>query len=80
VPFYGSDGAAIGLRVTGIATESVFATMGLHPGDAIVGLDGDRLTDPGALERRWRTGWRPAEVAVVPADRPLALPDRRRLR
>lgn len=80
VPWRGPDGDVAGLRVTGMSPDSPFARTGLRVGDAILGLDDQRLTEPGEVVRRWRTGWRPSVALVRSTDGEGAGPTRLALR
>lgn len=80
VTWLGPDGRASGLRVTGLSPDSPFARTGLRVGDAILGFDEQRVTEPAELVRRWREGWRPSVALVCATDRGAAEATRLALR
>ncbi len=68
VPYFDDRGKCIGMRVTGIRSESGWAGLGLTRGDVLLAGDGIAVKQPAMFRKRVREGWSPKSLKIGKID------------
>ena len=64
VPYFDDRGQCIGMRVTGIRSDSDWAKRGVLRGDVLLTADGMPTHEPAKFRKRVRSGWTPTSIRI----------------
>ncbi len=64
VPYFDNRGKCIGMRVTGLRSDSSWANRGIERGDVLLAADDIAMHQPAVFRKRVKGGWAPKSLKI----------------